>query len=107
LCMLHWQRDRLGGRTFTSDALGFPLDLGAAWLHGPMGHAVRVGAFSAWSHGACGVCVCVCVCVRALSSRCFGARGGLCSGLGEGAIPRVSPKDTFVYLPWLRLLLPS
>lgn len=33
-------RNRLGGRCFTSDALGYPLDLGAAWIHGPVGHAL-------------------------------------------------------------------
>lgn len=27
-------RDRLGGRTYTSNALGLPLDTGASWLHG-------------------------------------------------------------------------
>ena len=51
ICELSWwvtviavarQRNRLGGKCFTSDALGYPLDLGAAWIHGPMGHAVRI-----------------------------------------------------------------
>lgn len=27
-------RDRIGGRVWTSDVLGFPLDLGASWIHG-------------------------------------------------------------------------
>jgi monoamine oxidase len=31
-------RDRLGGRLWTSDAAGPPLDLGAAWIHGPQGN---------------------------------------------------------------------
>jgi polyamine oxidase len=31
-------RDRIGGRTFTSDALGTPVDVGAAWIHGPRGN---------------------------------------------------------------------
>ena len=31
-------RDRLGGRTFTVDTLGVPLDLGASWIHGTDGN---------------------------------------------------------------------
>lgn len=31
-------RDRLGGRTFTDDSLGPPLDLGASWIHGVDGN---------------------------------------------------------------------
>ncbi len=31
-------RDRIGGRTFTSDELGVPLDLGASWIHGTEGN---------------------------------------------------------------------
>jgi len=31
-------RDRLGGRTFTDDSLGLPLDLGASWIHGTDGN---------------------------------------------------------------------
>jgi len=31
-------RDRLGGRTFTDDSLGVPLDLGASWIHGVDGN---------------------------------------------------------------------
>lgn len=33
-------RDRIGGRTFTSDELGVPLDLGASWIHGTEGNPV-------------------------------------------------------------------
>lgn len=29
-------RDRLGGRTYTDHSLGLPVDLGAAWIHGPI-----------------------------------------------------------------------
>lgn len=28
-------RDRIGGRTWTNTSLGVPIDLGAAWIHGP------------------------------------------------------------------------
>jgi polyamine oxidase len=28
-------RDRIGGRTWTDTSLGVPIDLGAAWIHGP------------------------------------------------------------------------
>lgn len=31
-------RDRFGGRTFTDDSLGLPLDLGASWIHGTDGN---------------------------------------------------------------------
>lgn len=31
-------RDRIGGRIWTSDALGVPLDLGASWIHGVKGN---------------------------------------------------------------------
>ncbi|HMQ26018.1 MAG TPA: FAD-dependent oxidoreductase, partial [Acidimicrobiales bacterium] len=31
-------RDRPGGRTFTDDSLGLPLDLGASWIHGTDGN---------------------------------------------------------------------
>ena len=31
-------RDRIGGRTWTSDALGPPIDLGASWIHGTTGN---------------------------------------------------------------------
>lgn len=31
-------RDRRGGRTFTDDSLGIPLDLGASWIHGVDGN---------------------------------------------------------------------
>ncbi len=31
-------RDRLGGRTYTDETLGIPVDLGAAWIHGPIGN---------------------------------------------------------------------
>jgi monoamine oxidase len=31
-------RDRLGGRTHTDHSLGNPVDLGAAWIHGPDGN---------------------------------------------------------------------
>jgi monoamine oxidase len=31
-------RDRIGGRAWTSDALGPPLDLGASWIHGTTGN---------------------------------------------------------------------
>jgi len=30
-------RNRIGGRIFTDRSLGFPLDLGASWIHGPKG----------------------------------------------------------------------
>ncbi|MFJ4295535.1 flavin monoamine oxidase family protein [Curtobacterium sp. NPDC089689] len=31
-------RDRIGGRTWTDDALGVPVDLGASWIHGVDGN---------------------------------------------------------------------
>lgn len=31
-------RARLGGRIWTDTSLGFPIDLGAAWVHGPQGN---------------------------------------------------------------------
>jgi len=31
-------RDRIGGRTYTDYALGASVDLGAAWIHGPLGN---------------------------------------------------------------------
>lgn len=31
-------RDRIGGRTWTDTSLGVPVDLGAAWIHGPEGN---------------------------------------------------------------------
>ena len=31
-------RDRIGGRVWTVDDLGFPVDLGASWIHGPDGN---------------------------------------------------------------------
>jgi monoamine oxidase len=31
-------RDRIGGRTFTDSSLGVDVDLGAAWIHGPIGN---------------------------------------------------------------------
>lgn len=31
-------RDRVGGRIWTVDTLGFPIDLGAAWIHGKEGN---------------------------------------------------------------------
>ena len=42
-------RDRIGGRVWTSDRLGVPLDLGASWIHGVDGNplsdlAAEVGA---------------------------------------------------------------
>ena len=33
-------RDRIGGRIFTDNSLGFPVDLGAAWIHGTQGNPV-------------------------------------------------------------------
>ena len=33
-------RDRIGGRVLTDDRLGFPVDLGASWVHGPDGNPV-------------------------------------------------------------------
>ncbi len=34
-------RDRIGGRMRTDHSLGIPVDLGAAWIHGPMGNPVK------------------------------------------------------------------
>jgi monoamine oxidase len=31
-------RERIGGRTWTDDSLGLPLDLGASWIHGTRGN---------------------------------------------------------------------
>ena len=31
-------RNRIGGRTYTDDSLGATVDLGAAWIHGPIGN---------------------------------------------------------------------
>ncbi|MFT6397933.1 MAG: monoamine oxidase [Bradymonadia bacterium] len=34
-----WEaRDRIGGRLHTDASLGLPLDLGASWIHGPLGN---------------------------------------------------------------------
>ncbi|MBN8634992.1 MAG: FAD-dependent oxidoreductase, partial [Anaerolineae bacterium] len=33
-------RDRIGGRVWTDDTLGLPLDLGAAWIHGIDGNPI-------------------------------------------------------------------
>jgi monoamine oxidase len=33
-------RDRIGGRMWTDNSLGFPLDLGAAWIHTPDGNPI-------------------------------------------------------------------
>lgn len=33
-------RDRIGGRILTDDTLGFPVDLGASWVHGETGNPV-------------------------------------------------------------------
>jgi monoamine oxidase len=33
-------RDRVGGRTWTDRTLGVPIDLGAAWIHGPEGNPI-------------------------------------------------------------------
>jgi monoamine oxidase len=44
LRLLGWEvvvlesRDRIGGRTHTIDLAGNPLDLGASWIHGPVGN---------------------------------------------------------------------
>lgn len=34
-------RDRIGGRVYTDNSLGFPVDLGAAWLHGGIGNPFK------------------------------------------------------------------
>jgi monoamine oxidase len=33
-------RERVGGRTWTDTTLGVPIDLGAAWIHGPEGNPI-------------------------------------------------------------------
>lgn len=33
-------RDRIGGRTWTDDSLGAPVDLGASWIHGVTGNPI-------------------------------------------------------------------
>ncbi|MEL6257520.1 MAG: FAD-dependent oxidoreductase, partial [Pseudomonadota bacterium] len=33
-------RDRIGGRVWTNDSLGPPLDIGASWIHGPDGNPI-------------------------------------------------------------------
>lgn len=33
-------RDRIGGRTWTDDSLGVPVDLGASWIHGVTGNPI-------------------------------------------------------------------
>src|SRR5205814_8178183 len=35
-------RDRLGGRTWTDDSLGAPLDLGGSWIHGVAGNPLTL-----------------------------------------------------------------
>src|SRR5262245_5896403 len=35
-------RDRVGGRTWTTDALGIPLDLGGSWVHGVEGNPLTL-----------------------------------------------------------------
>lgn len=37
-------RERIGGRIWTSDALGLPLDLGASWIHGTKGNPLTAMA---------------------------------------------------------------
>ena len=34
-------RDRIGGRTHTDHSLGVPVDLGASWIHGPIGNPIK------------------------------------------------------------------
>ena len=33
-------RDRIGGRIWTDESLGAPLDMGASWIHGPRGNPI-------------------------------------------------------------------
>lgn len=40
-------RDRIGGRIWTSDDLGVPLDLGASWIHGTRGNPITALARTA------------------------------------------------------------
>jgi polyamine oxidase len=40
-------RDRLGGRTYTADVGGAPIDLGGAWIHTPLGNPMSVLAAQA------------------------------------------------------------
>lgn len=40
-------RDRIGGRVFTDDSLGTPLDLGASWIHGVRGNPITAIADAA------------------------------------------------------------
>lgn len=47
-------RDRIGGRTYTDSSLGADIDLGAAWIHGPIGNpltplAVQCGVGTAYT----------------------------------------------------------
>ena len=35
-------RDRIGGRTWTDDSLGAPLDLGGSWVHGVDGNPLAL-----------------------------------------------------------------
>ena len=44
-------RDRLGGRIWTDDALGVPLDMGAAWIHGSRRNPLTALARAAGIHG--------------------------------------------------------
>jgi len=49
-------RDRLGGRTWTDDSLGAPLDLGGSWVHGVEGNPLtlwcdKLGVRLVESHG--------------------------------------------------------
>jgi monoamine oxidase len=37
-------RDRVGGRTWTADVAGAPVDLGGSWIHGPFGNPLAAEA---------------------------------------------------------------
>lgn len=45
-------RERIGGRVLTDRSLGFPVDLGAAWIHGPRGNPLTQMAEAAGAKAA-------------------------------------------------------
>jgi polyamine oxidase len=40
-CLVVEARDRIGGRLCTAELAGHPVDLGASWIHSPVGNPLR------------------------------------------------------------------
>src|SRR5215472_18095840 len=43
-CVVLEARDRIGGRLYTVDLAGSPVDLGGSWIHTPVGNPMRAFA---------------------------------------------------------------